>query len=376
MQGTPEVNTETLTGISPESRWGFVLKRFVDLTNWKSQRIFDLDIERSETCPVCGEGLSLAASLASQSCGERIDIGHCVQCGLVSYIDRPTAAATERFYSEAWMGETPEDAAAVARDRCGKQKPLAYYQSLDCDRSRPVLEIGIGYGTTARMLKDIGFERVAGVEACPSRAAAVRDVHNIPVYLGRWEDMPAGEPYSLIMASHVLEHVHDPDAFVAKCAREQSLGDRLVLSVPNIANEPTVAVLLFWPHLHSFNRYALAYLLHKYGYEVERDETTFSEVVLSARKVSEPMLKSYRRPPLWVVVNKFVVGLGFEREEETMLTWQRDFDGASREPAWHAGIRTAGYEFPRRMMISPVREYLTDAPVEIQYEGRVEMCFK
>lgn len=354
---------------------GFTIKRFVDLTNWRAVPIFDLEIESVPNCPIDGAELDLLAALVGRGGDEIIRIGHCPSCGLVTYIDRPTPAACERYYRDEWMGETAEEAygkAASWRDQKPGNKKLAGFAAIPVDRQRPAIEIGIGYGSNVAALKELGYTDIRGLENCAVRAEATQRAHDIPVALSDFCEWQTDDRFALVNSHHVLEHVHDPDAFVARCAEIQGDGDWLVLSVPHFNSEPSVGVLLFWPHLQSFTPYSLAALVHKHGYAVEQIGGALG---IQARKNRERAWRpEHQRLTLEMAALKLAAGLGLMRSE-MLLTWQRDFDGASWEPGLHAAWKEKT-QFPRRMIVDEIDEYVTEAPIEIQFPGRVEMLFK
>ena len=351
------------------SQHGFILKRFVDLTNWRSCAIFDLPLQRVTHCPIDGTELDCIASLVSQSSDERIDVGHCESCGLVTYMDTPTEAAVNSYYDSVWMGQTLEEVKADARQCLSRQADSEFFAALPIDHGQPVLEMGIGFGRLVPSMQAGGFTHIEGTEHCAVRAAAVREVFGITVHTGS-ENLTG--PYGLVSNHHVIEHVLDPDAFIKRCASLQGDGGILMVSAPDFTNEPAVAALLFWPHVHTFSHGSLSRLLAKHGYGVLSAATEGG--LLHIAQKGAPL--AHINPVLSQAeaINKLLLGLGLTWTE-SVLTWQRDFDGAVISGTQHDTRRRSG-EFPRQMAIAPVRDFLTDSPIEIQFPGRVEMCFK
>jgi len=99
----------------------------------------------------------------------------------------------------------------------------------------PVLDVGCATGALIGWLSSRGWE-ADGLEICPSSAAIARSrgctVYEVPL---EEADIPDGR-YSLIHASHVIEHVNDPDVFVRSIYRLLKPGGRFICVTPNTAS--------------------------------------------------------------------------------------------------------------------------------------------
>lgn len=258
---------------------------------------------RQQQCPACVErDLDVIATLSGSNGGKKIRVGYCPGCGYAGYIDRPTAEWIMNFYSSGMWDRTREDGdhkserriARVAQGRFGKKNDtVRMIETLEIDRSRSVLEIGCGYGESLGHLKWIGFERILGIEHSPRRADVAADNIEGDIFTGAFEapdiqkSLAQKGPFGLIFSHHTLEHVYDPAEFVAHAARLQQDGDYLVLAVPNIVGESSMAILTFLPHLHSFSLTGLSRLLGRFGYEVIDSAFTTTRVLnVIARKSS------------------------------------------------------------------------------------------
>ena len=282
-------------------------------------------------------------------------LGHCDACGLLSYMTPPTREAVSNYYRRTWMGETADVALGKAGRGYAHAQPHLLYAS-KCDPAKPALEIGSGYGETLRCLQLAGFQSVEGVEACKVRADASRQVCNVDVANCDFADFTSSRKYGLIVADQVLEHSYDPLEFVRKCADLQDEGDHLVISVPDFWYEAPMAIIMFWPHLHTFTHYALDYLLSRCGYEVIGKINHPGDVNLFARKTCQPSVPSFQRLHFETAVAYLANGL---RPVQGSLTWLRPYDQAVR-----------------KLHTSEITERKSDAPIEIQCTGRLEMYEK
>ncbi len=350
---------------------GFRVLGFDDLTNWRPVYPFDYTIESHEDCPSCGTAFDTVAAIVSLTTAERIRVGCCPLCGLVGYIDRPSQADIDRYYAETWMGETVEQATEKA-EAIKRQQPAHRLVGILADQKLPSLEIGCGYGGMVHSLQRHGFA-VHATEQCPARAEAVRRTFGVQVT----PEIP-DERYGLIYSSHVLEHVADPAGLIKACAARQDEGSYLVLQMPAFHWEPSIGVLMFLPHLWSFRSRALRYVLWANGYQVVNESRAdASDLFVIARRTTRTP-DAFPEPEgdlPYATVRKLLSGLGMEWSGPTQLKWQRNFDGAVLTPERYANQeRQAG--FPRTMTIEPVQRFRTSAPIEIQYQGRVQLFHK
>jgi SAM-dependent methyltransferase len=133
----------------------------------------------------------------------------------------------------------------------------------DC---REVLDVGFGGG---------GFIDAAppdvvvrGVDADPEAVKSRPDV----AVLGSAESLPFGDDeFDAVHASHVIEHLEDPERLVAECARVLRPGGRLLVATPDIERYG----FRFWvdhTHRRPFTVSSLSRLLEMFGFEVEAIE--------------------------------------------------------------------------------------------------------
>lgn len=96
-----------------------------------------------------------------------------------------------------------------------------------------LLDLGCGNGAFLLRARSAGWETV-GVDLDPKAVQAARK-HGLDVRLGGVEVLdPAAGQFDIITMSHVIEHVHDPLAVLASCARLLRPGGLLWLETPNI----------------------------------------------------------------------------------------------------------------------------------------------
>jgi len=149
-----------------------------------------------------------------------------------------------------------------------------------------VLDVGCGDGFALQILEQTGW-RVEGQEVDP-KAVAAATARGLRVRQGRLEDCHFAEnSFDAVTSSHVLEHVHEPEAMLRTMHRLLKPGGTLVAVTPNArsANLPRFGgswLNLDPPrHLMLFSPEALAELAGRAGFQRCAVTTTLRAVATS-----------------------------------------------------------------------------------------------
>ena len=182
-----------------------------------------------------------------------------------------------------------------------------------------VLDVGCSSGYLARPLVAAGCT-VIGLERDPEAADQARAVCE-DVLVGDVETMElpfeAGS-FDVVLCGDLIEHLRDPEAFLARVRPLLREGGRLVLTTPNVANWAVRLGLLVgrWrytergildrTHTHLFTRSTLVETLERAGYRVvELDFTVPLPVLRTATTERLAHAVGRLRPPLFAY--QFVV---------------------------------------------------------------------
>ena len=195
--------------------------------------------------------------------------------GLLELLDRAYRAGLE-------LG-TP-----LADDEFGRpyvEDFLAFVRS-QAGRPRRALEIGAGVGYLSRCLKDDGWildslEPGAGYQE-QWRKYAVEVINDY------FPSPRATGPYDLICSYAVVEHVADPEAFLAAVRSHLKPGGKFLLSVPDCSREITLGdpAMLIHEHYNYFDVGSLGTLLRRCGFAAEVRASGFGRAVYASACVS------------------------------------------------------------------------------------------
>lgn len=411
---------------------GFKINELIELQDWKVMEVgAGVPLETWAFCPGGCGALKTISTIIGNGGREKIRVGCCGACGYVGYIDRPTEAWMNKFYSDVWDNSTAQNIGPAVekfkeramRNNFGRKTeiPLLVEKIKKyIDKERYICEIGCGFGHNLRQLELKGFKKIIGLEASMHRAEIAKKVYGFNIFTAPFEDptlqkeLKDKSPFSLVFAYHVLEHTYDPLRVVELISNLQKPGDYLIFSVPNVEGEVSMATLMFLPHLHAFSPLTLEKILNNHGYEIVDSSLTNARLInFVARKSVEPKkaARSEAGNDMYEKrLAKFVRSLDLERcglQRERRYWWFRKFDVGRQVPFYGNALaekvhwkclsllnkyihgrsilpevgwkRYFGVE--RRMislLVSDVSERFTkpsESPIEIQFDGNIKLFF-
>jgi SAM-dependent methyltransferase len=153
----------------------------------------------------------------------------------------PAMQSTENLYADFAAGQRSarhwDDYLACAVKRLEWQKRLAFpdqpYSALR------FLDIGCGGGHIVAAAKKLGFQRAVGTEVDLPAVQFARS-KDLSVYHGPWPVVEvAQQKFDFISAMHVLEHVSEPQHFLAACLECLSDKGILAIDVPDQGSFPS-----------------------------------------------------------------------------------------------------------------------------------------
>ena len=226
-------------------------------------------------CPLCAGPI---APLFEKN-GHRID--RCRRCRFAFVNPTPPERAIADFYN-ARESLTEAEAIEEAMTR-GARRPTPAWAINWILRRLPagtLLDVGCGYGLSARRAAEAGL-RVTALE--PSRvkaAAATRILGQAPI-AGAFEDFDGG-PFDAIFMSQVLEHAREPVWWLERARALLNPGALLMIASPNFGSPLTRLLGSRDPyvtppaHLNYFDLGNLTDTLGRAGFEVLERATVAS----------------------------------------------------------------------------------------------------
>jgi SAM-dependent methyltransferase len=116
----------------------------------------------------------------------------------------------------------------------GRRKLFArLIRRLGLDSSAAVLDVGTSTGTNLRMLTELGFRNVRGLDMSPDAIRFCAEKGLGRVELGDATKMPfADATFSLVLATDIIEHVDEDDKAIAEVSRVLSPKGTALITVP------------------------------------------------------------------------------------------------------------------------------------------------
>ena len=139
----------------------------------------------------------------------------CMGCGLLYQHPRPTPECMELVYATAYRTGPPSEEYLGGKRRDAEERLEWIIRFLGHEGAhRLVLDVGCSEGSLLGAFKERGWE-VYGVEPTPSFAHWGRERYRVPIHIGSFDESCYPDTrFDLIVLSHVLEHIHDPDGFM------------------------------------------------------------------------------------------------------------------------------------------------------------------
>lgn len=139
-----------------------------------------------------------------------------------------------------------------------------------------VCDVGCERGELLNVLKQAGCH-VVGTQLSSSAAAFASRHFGIAVYVGELPDAPfARETFDAVLMLNVLEHLPDPEAYVAQVARMLAERGTFWIEVPNAASFTARVCGKRWlhhdppHHLWAFDKPGIARLISRHGFAIEQ----------------------------------------------------------------------------------------------------------
>lgn len=179
-------------------------------------------------CPACGQRQMSVIELTDR----QVRLGRCGRCGLRWLLEPPAGEELSALYASGFYEPAPPRGGRLIRELHRLNNTVRLRELRDVAAGR-LLDVGCGKGWFLAAARDAGW-RVVGVEFAPTSAAAARVTHRVDVVPGDFLEVSLDGEFDVVTMWHVLEHLADPAAAIARAAELLRPGGLLLVSVPNI----------------------------------------------------------------------------------------------------------------------------------------------
>jgi SAM-dependent methyltransferase len=160
------------------------------------------------------------------------ELFRCVACGFQFVFPRPTLEELKSVY------DPPPEGTFSAHSAEQTRKLGIRFRGLLSPHSdgRSVLEVGCNTGFILHGLKQLGYS-VTGTDLSETALAFARQQFGLTdLYCSEFPPDDRVGSYDIVIASHIIEHVIDPEEFVRHCARFLRKGGLLLIFTPNLSS--------------------------------------------------------------------------------------------------------------------------------------------
>lgn len=194
----------------------------------------------------------------------------CKACGLIWCDPRPATEELRNFYAtsyrQAYKGICRPRAKHILRDAREALRRHDFLAGI-LRRDDPVLDIGAGTGVFVRVLHELGYPRVAGIEPDEHYAAFALEELRVRLENCFLQDFQSTERFRVATMHHVLEHFPDPLAALRQLRELLRPHGFLALEVPNALDmQQDPHNRYHSAHLYSFTQETLEWLGRKAGF--------------------------------------------------------------------------------------------------------------
>jgi len=231
---------------------------------------------RSVSCPACE--VKTADLLFEQEVPGLVKarLVRCRGCGM-GYLDpQPDPGEIAPYYEKEYYGGSgAKFVASVERLRARVARRRARRLAGGLPPGARVLDVGCGDGRLLAAFAALGY-RAVGTERAGRYPRGLSSLSGVEIRPGDLTEAALGEgQFDLCIYWHVLEHLHDPRATLARARGVLKPGGRLVIAVPNLDSlqarwsGPAWFHLDIPRHLYHFTPKSLAKLLLRSGFNLQ-----------------------------------------------------------------------------------------------------------
>lgn len=193
-------------------------------------------------CPACScltaRFLLRGSDRLYHTTSREFHVVECARCKLIRLDPWPGPDELRKYYPKDYWFDPAADASGWLAERYRRIVLSDHVRFVEralkeAGGHGPVLDVGCGGGLFLRMMGEHGH-RVVGLDFAHSAAQVAWTVNGVPALCGNLAEAPiARESCAVITMFHVLEHLYDPAAYLARAHELLEPNGRLVVQIPN-----------------------------------------------------------------------------------------------------------------------------------------------
>jgi 2-polyprenyl-3-methyl-5-hydroxy-6-metoxy-1,4-benzoquinol methylase len=220
------------------------------------------------TCPICNNNKkkSLKKYKGRHPTFSNAKIVTCNLCGLTYAYPMPASDKLDAYYKEYWRGDIASITPSTLRYYLAQSINRVYYlkSKISIVDKMNVLDIGAGPGMFLDALNHEGFNiNYFAVEPDLVQQNTLLKKDKVSKVFSKLDHINSNMKFDLIILSHVLEHVSQPNKFIKQITSMLEPNGFIYIEVPN---QDHLFKKEFEPHLLFFNELCLLNLLKPYGH--------------------------------------------------------------------------------------------------------------
>lgn len=234
------------------------------------------------TCPVCDSAKLLPVLSAKDYTvsGDLFEIVECKTCTFRFTQNIPDANSIAPYYkSENYISHSNTSKGLVNRlYQAVRKKTLKQKSRLILDytglKNGKLLDVGSGIGSFVNEMKHHGWQ-VTGLEPDASARAMATRTYGLDLSdISHFHQLPAAS-FDAITFWHVLEHVHELNAYVQQLKLLLKPTGKIFIAVPNYTSKDATIYKEYWAaydvprHLYHFSPRSMQLLMEKHGLRVK-----------------------------------------------------------------------------------------------------------
>lgn len=237
-------------------------------------------MQKIEICPLCGSDKQslFYDGIDKYYSQKKVRYVSCDNCGFIFLNPRPTDEEYKEMYKTVFQDkrrklETVEQSITRLegiKSYEAKTPEMEYFRSF-VDKNSTCLEVGSGWGTLAKVVKDTFGCDPDLVEPSVLAAKTAQEYYGLKVYCEEFDAFAekCDKKYDFIFSYYLLEHLLDVNSFLEKLKKLLHKDTKLLFAIPNVANQDHPSEVFFHiEHTYYYSPKTVTLMLNKHGYRV------------------------------------------------------------------------------------------------------------